>query len=435
MAIVNVQQGTVTQPKQEPVIYDPGYRHSIVDSRYTPSTSLLSNVDGTPVLVEYYRAVLGASEEQIGLQTGNVPTYQSYTRIKNMILKFQGPEAFNFEEAKAEATAMVTAYILFDVAPILGDMFITDIGDGRAGIYQIIEAPRIKTFNVDKVYEVDCQLLGVVTQQIFDDLNRKVVQELVYSKDSALNGGNAIIAQSDFDNDKKLDAYMRSIGKYFLSNFLWESENTLCLPGGIKLPECDYERVYDPYLTEFAIDVLPLRLLGYTKLISRVGYDGYIEYGKNYQVTVWDLFRHCDWSILPSLKPEMWVKDRRDFFGTRMGGTFFDTKFDAIIINDAKSFDKVLPPYYGYAYNGQYKTAGTYKLPTYIFTDKFYLGDYGNEFEHLLLSVFRDNLVDKKKLLMECSKFYSYPLATQIYYAPLLIGMIIKSRVSNAGYV
>lgn len=435
MAIVNTSEGAVKQPKQEPVIYDPGYKHSIVDSRYTPSTSLLTNVDGVPVLVEYYRGVLGKSEEQIGVQINNVPTYQSYTRIRNMIMKFQGAEAFNFDEGKAESTAMVTAYVLFDLAPIIGDEFITDIGGGRAGLFQIIEAPRLKTYNVDKVYEVDCQLLGIVTQEIFDDLNKKVVQELVYSKDSALNGGNAIIARSDFDNGKKLDQAMRSIGKYFLSNFLWESENTICLPDPIVLPEGRFERVYDPYLTGFTTDVFPLRMMGYTKPISRVSYDGNIDFGKNYQVTIWDLFRQCDWSILPSLKKEMWIKDRRDFFGTRMGGTFSDTKFDAIIINDEKAFDKVLPPYYGYSYCGQFQTKGTFKLPTYIFTDKFYQGNYGNEFEKLLLNVFRDNLVDKGALLLECSKFYSYPLAQQVYYAPLLIGMIMRARISNAGYL
>lgn len=441
MSIVNIKHGKPVQTITEPTIYSPDFKHSIVDSKYTPSTSLLSNVEGVPTICEYYRQVLGGDEEQLGLQLEGLATYQSFTRIRNLILKLQDQEAFDFDDTKAESSAMVTAYALFDLAPILGDMFIMDIGDGRAGLFQVVEAPRIKSYAMDKVYEIDCKLLGVVTQDIFDKLSKRVVKELVYSKDSALNGGNALLTESDFELNKKLDMALFNIGRYFLSNCVWESENTIAIPCGVTITNEAgetvryFDKVYDPYLTIFATNVIPLRTLGYNKVISRVDYSGAIPYGKNYQITVWDLFQKGDWSILPAIDKRMFIKDRRDFFGTRCSGTFFDTKFDGIIINDPIAFKDVNPPFFGYTYNGQFETHGTYPLPSYIFSDEFYKGSYGNEFEKLLLSVYRDNVIDKKIMLDECEKFYSYPLKLQVYYAPLLIGMIIKSKINNAGYL
>lgn len=435
MSIVEIKDGTLAKPVPEPTVYDPGYKHSIVESVYTPQTGLLSNVSGTPVLCEYYRTAQGASEEQIGLQLDDLSTYQSYTRIRNLILKFQGEEAFSFDEAVAEASKTVTAYALFDLVPLMGDVFITDIGDGQAGLYQINGNPRIATINADKVYEFDCLLLGLVTKEIADNLNSKVIKELVYSKDSALHGGNALLAKEDFDINRTLDTQMRSIARYYLSKFYWEPEATICLPVPTVIGDREFTYVYDQYLVEFVTNVFPMRMLGYMKPVSRLEVAGYMHHGKNFQVTVWDLFKRCDWSILPSLKPTMWIKDRRDFFGTRMGSTFNDSKFDGAIINDEKAYESVLPPYYGYLYNGQYKTAGTFELPSYIFTEKFYQGSYGNEFEKLLVDVFRDNLVDKKAILAECERFYNRSPEEQVYYGALLVGIIVKSRISNAGYL
>lgn len=435
MSIVEIKDGTLAKPVPEPTVYDPGYRHSIVESVYTPHTSLLTNVTGTPVLCEYYRTAQGVSEEQLGLQLDDLATYQSYTRIRNLIIKFQGEEAFNFDDATGESAKTVTAYALLDLVPLLGDVFITDIGDGQAGLYQITQTPRIPTINADKVYEFDCTLIGLVTKEVADNLNSKVIKELVYSKDSALNGGNALLAKEDVDINKELDTQMRSIARYYLSRFYWESESTICLPVPIVIGERTFTHIYDQYLVEFVTNVFPMRMLGYMKPVSRLEVAGYMNYGKNYQVTVWDLFKRCDWSILPSLKPSMWIKDRRDFFGTRMGSTFTDSKFDAAIINDEKAYETVLPPYYGYLYNGQYKTAGTFELPSYIFTEKFYQGSYGNEFEKLLVDVFRDNLVNKKAILDQCKVFYDRKPEEQVYYGALLIGMIVKSRISNAGYL
>ena len=405
-----------------------------MESIDTPQTGLLSNVTGTPVRCEYDRTAQGASEEQIGLQLDDLSTYQSYTRIRNLILKFQGEEAFSFDETVAEASKTVTAYALFDLVPLMGDVFIADVGDGQAGLYQINGNPRIATINADKVYEFDCLLIGLVTKEIADNLNSKVIKELVYSKDSALHGGNALLAKEDFDINKELDTQMRTIARYYLSKFYWESESTIRLPNGFIFGDRNYRNVYDQYLVEFVTNVFPLRMLGYTKPVSRLEVAGYMNNGKNFQVTVWDLFKRCDWSILPSVKPTMWLKDRRDFFGTRMGGTFCDSKFDGAIINDEEAYSTVLPPYYGYMYNGQYKTAGTYELPTYIFSEKFYQGSYDNEFEKLLVDVFRDNLVNKKAILTQCKAFYNYPLEVQVYYGALLVGLIIKASVSNAGY-
>jgi len=87
--------GSVIPPEPErPKIYSNTYKHSIVDSAYTPETSLLSMVDGTPRLMEYYRRKLMPDEELSQFQPDNSAVYQSYTRIKNLVGKQDGAGAY-----------------------------------------------------------------------------------------------------------------------------------------------------------------------------------------------------------------------------------------------------------------------------------------------------------------------------------------------------
>jgi hypothetical protein len=54
--------GQVAEPVQEERAMDKVYRHSIVESHYTPHTSLLSFVSGSPTLVEWYRGSISAED-------------------------------------------------------------------------------------------------------------------------------------------------------------------------------------------------------------------------------------------------------------------------------------------------------------------------------------------------------------------------------------
>lgn len=435
MAIINTNFGTKQDKPSGPKILPEQYHHTLVDSKYTPGTSLLSNVTGTPVKVEYYRQNLGASEEQMGLQLDDIRTYQSYSRVHNLIIKFQGAQDFDHDQSTGESSEGGTAFVIFDLTPLMGDMWIMDRGDGRAGLYQITANPQIKAIVNDKVYEVEYKLLGWVTQSVMNNLNSKVIEELYYSKDSALNGGNAVITADDCKSDETLNNWMLEIIRYMFVKFYWNPEDTFKIPNFCENEEDGIQHnIYDPYLVKFLADTLPLKLIGRNKPISILNHQVGINYGYSDVITVWDLFYKEDWNLLKVITKEMYLQDRRDFRGTRSYGTFFNSKFDAIIINDVKNYSNLPGPYITYNWYYGPKSYGTEEIG-YVFTDKFYCGSYGNDFEKLLVDVFKNGVVDKAKILQACKCYYDYPFQLQPYYGGLLVRMIIKAKINNAGYL
>lgn len=426
--------GGVKPPAPEPIALPKEYRHPLVESRYVPHTSLLSFVPGSPTLVEYYRGYYGADEEQHSFQPESIETYQSYTRIRNLILKVDnGQGNYNFVPDSGQSTHQLTGYVLFDLTPNKGDVFIKDIGDGQAGLYVITEQPEIKTINADKVYYFEAMLETVVDAAIAANLNSKVVKELYYSKESAVSGGNAVLSKSDWDNNLELERLRFAIMDDLLANCYFSDEDTIIVPNS------DGDRLYDPYLAKFLSYVIPSSEIAPRNKIQLLNVNYYVDNRSMKEpVTIWDMFYRNDFKHPERYKHTFWVHNRASLINTRFYGNVFYSKMDRVItIHEEGAMRNP------YLYSGALVPSPIPSVPAntaadgvqwdYFFGEDFYTGG-GTELQQFIWKMFRDRTVDKQGVLDEASKYWGLSDVEKLYMGGIYIAAIKVALRNSSDY-
>lgn len=407
-------------------VYHKDYRHSIVDSSYQPNTSLLHNVTGQPVYCDYYRQYAGQDEELIGLQVGGIATYQSYTLIKGMIYKRDGDASRNWNAERYEVDQVWMGYFIFDLVPLEGDILIQDIGDGRAGLVQINKTPEPMNIYMDKVYLAECKLVAEMTQLIEDDLKSKVVQTKVFSAESALKGGRAVIANDDFQVNKELDHWGYFLTNHLLTKNYWNPERTVAIHGQ------EETKGYDPYLVDFLTKVIPGYYRSGLPNIKPVNYKVGVNYNYNKSLTIWDCLLQGNFDILPMVNRTHYIYSRDTLFGTRAYPGFTATRFDWIVLDEPLDFDFIAQDWKTISgYSGYYPSDEKPTPLNYYFSESFYKGEPGkDEFENWCLSFFKDRVIDRTKLLSLCKEYPAWNRLDQLYRVGiLLVAINVAKRV------
>lgn len=423
MAFLEASPGLNDKPDlNKPTVYAKNYRHAIVDSEYTPHTSLLHNVSGQPIRCDYYRQYLGQDEEPVGLQLDDIATYQSYTEVRNLVYKRDGDPSRNWNEERYEVNQTWIGFFLFDLTPIKADMFVQDIGDGRAGLVQITKTPEPLSIGVDKVYQCECMLLAEMTQAIEDNIRSKVVKTSWFSAESALKGGHAIITETDRDLNRQLDSWAYMITQHLLTNHYWNPERTIAVKE-------DELMLYDAYLVRYLQRVIPHKYIPGASPIE--GLNFYVGRNYNYdkELTIWDCFIRGNFDFLPMIKRQQYLYDRGTMMNTRGYTGFYATKFDAIILPSKFEFNTLRDIDYTRD-NGMGYRPPVYEPKEYenYFSEAFYAGSYANEFEQWCREFFAERTVDRQKLLKLCKDYATWSAKDQIYRAGLLISAIMTSK-------
>lgn len=420
MAFAITPAGNANSPAPEDVkIYSDNYRHAIVDSVYQNEGSILSLVPGTPVLVEYYRQAQGASEEQHAFQPGS-GVYQQYTRIKELIIK-EKDFSFSFDPEKGISIKTGSAYVIFGLTPLKGDTFIADIGDGNAGWFTITEAPKLSEFTANKVYQIEYVMQGILSKTIFDELENYVIEELVYTRDQHLNGGTPIITEGEYGLKKEIESWSKTIVHNVYERFYWEEERSLAVIDKTF-------RYYDPYLTKAFLAMAKTEMRATYPRLSTFS----LEYGGNKAAqhgvyNIWDVLFRDDWNILPRCKSEAAIVDVKRLYSTRMYGNIRSTAYNGVIVTDPENYPDMTGWITWRDTIPSYKVADDIQIP-YLFSEEFYKGEPQTEFEHLVVDILKHDIVDLKRLLAYLKTYWTLTDWQQLYYAPILLLMIVKSR-------
>lgn len=411
--------GVAPSPEPEsPKIYSEAYKHPIVDSVYQNEGSLLSMVPGTPVLTEYYRHVVKSGTEVHAFQPGS-GVYQSSTRIRELIIKFQD-ESYSFNEISAQSSRSGMAYVIFGLVPIKGDAFIADIGDGNAGWFTVTSVST-KEFTANKVYQIEFYFNGILNNDIAKELNDSVIEELVYSRDQHLNGGTPLISTGEFDLKKKVHSWFGTIARYVYEEFYWENERTLSYVKNDR-------HYYDPYVVNAFMGAIGNDTGPYPKLsLHTLEYSGNrrAQHGVN---NIWDVIVRGDWNMLPRCKPTAAIVDVKRLYSTRLHSSMRATSFTGVIVTNPEDYGDM---------SGFLKWLDTSimgvalpneKIGTYLFSDDFYKGKPAAGFEQMVVDIFKNNIVDLKVLNAYLETYWSLTKWQQFYYSPILLLMINKSR-------
>lgn len=418
----------------EPTILPSYYKHSIIESRYIPHTSLLSGMPGSPTKVEWYLGAYGRDEQQRGFEPGSIETYSSYKRINNLICKLDpGNGNYNFDPEKGQVFHQLTGHVLFDLAPNIGNLFIRDVGDGRAGLYTVTTQPEPKNDFIDKCYYFEASLTAIVTEEIMNNLNAKVIQEFYYSKDNQINGGNAVLSGEDISSNKRLYELQIAIIDEILANNYFADESTIIVPN-----ELD-DNLYDPYLAKFLSMTIPARLVTNRRRIEVLNANYYVDSKMQEPLTIWDMFYRGDFSTPKRFKQQYYVHDRRNLLNTRMYGNVFFSKMNRAIVihkDDARlqsyrMVGGILPG--GFPNLSEMPTHETAPWD-YFFGDDFYEFG-GTEVQKFIWTMFREGTMFKKDLIKVLEKFWDLTPTEKLYMGGIYLHAISKALVTNSDYV
>jgi hypothetical protein len=420
-AINPLGQDVPPEPER-PKIYSNTYKHTIVDSSYQPETSLLTMVTGIPRLLEYYRQFLGPDEEPASFAPDNAPTYQSYQRIKQMIGKMDGSGSFNFDPLTGQSSNTFEMWLAFDLTPVRWDVFIVDIGEGRAGLGHIKEQPEIRNNTSNKVYLCTCEILCILTEDIFAKLNSRVVDEFVYAKDSALHGGISVVTPAEFDTAEKLFNWRLTIANSIMNTFYWNAERTIAWEDDVG------RKIYDQYLVKFLSAVIEPDLRNsYPPIATFSTQYGGREYGSYGTINIWEVLMRGDFNLLPQCKNnDAVIIATNRLINTRTYGNLRSSKFDWFVATDPDNYQQ-LNMYFNYDGFPILHTSPEHKV-AYLFSPEFYTGVPQTEFERIVVDVLKNKLVDRQRLLTYCETYFSLEKWQQLYYGAILILLIQISR-------
>lgn len=421
------------KPREELALPEP-YKNTIIESRYIPHTSLLSFVPGMPTRTTYYRGSYGRDEEQQGFEPESIQTYASYKRVHNLIIKIEnGNGNYNFNPVNGQGSNQLFGYVLFDLTPNKGDLFVKDVGDGKAGLYVITEQPEIRTIHADKCYYIEATMTGFMTNEIQKNLDEKVIEELYYSKDTAVDGGNAVLTKSDYDLNKRLYDLQFAIVDDILAAHYFDQEDTIIIPNEEK------DWLYDPYLAKFLSYVFPQKVIGARKKIRLLDPNYSVDSRKmNQPLTIWDMFYRNDFSAPKRYYQKYWVHNRRDMLNTRMYGNVYFSKIDRMINVYEESAKKgpysftgaLLPNLVPGGYDGPREPGKPWE---YFFGEDFYNGG-GTETQKFVWKMFKEKTVDKRELVEILDKYWDLDDTNKLYMSGIYVGAIKKALITNSDY-
>lgn len=220
----------------------PESKSVVVDVKYESKSHLLTFVEGSGWIINYYSQVLNADNAPTGQQPNRNPIYQQYKYIEKLEIRVTSPLTSSQDPTTKEMTLVGSANMLPNVIPNEGDMFIADIGDGRSGIFKITSTER-KSILRDTCYAVDYVLINYTTPELREDLNSKIIENYVFRNDFLDYGQNPIIVKSEEEIIYKLGIHFQEIVNVYFKSFYSNEYKTLLVPG-------QEAPVYDHFLVQ-----------------------------------------------------------------------------------------------------------------------------------------------------------------------------------------
>lgn len=276
----------------------------VVDTKYTPLSSLITFVNGASWTVDYFSQVFDKDNDLRGQDSSQSAIYQQYTLIKGMELKVTNPLNQSQEPDSKRMVVTGSATLYPFIIPNEGDMFAADVGDGREGVFRIKTSEQ-KSFLKQATYAIEYELVYYSDAEPGrrTDLGAKAIRTLYYLKDFLMYGQNPLLIEDDFNAVQELEGSFYDIAKSYFTLFFNKEYSTLTIPGQ-PLP------VYDHYVVEALLSILSTRDADQIKYIKKLNVDGDI-YLK--QPQLWSALIARDFGYITSGNAQMGLVDTQAF--------------------------------------------------------------------------------------------------------------------------
>lgn len=237
----------ITNP---PKVVDKPFDSPLVDTKYTPLSSLITFVEGYNWTVDYYSQVIGKDSQLQGQDPSLPKQYQQYKLIKALELKAENPITWNQDTVTKSFTAQGTSTMHSTLIANKGDMFVADVGDGRLGVFEVNTTTK-KSLMAESVYSLEYTLIYFVDEYPNKkaDLDNKVVQTLHYARDLLAHGQAPVITTQEYNTIEQLHSLYNEIVDNYMNWFYSRETKTLLVPNQETM-------VYDSFVASFVSKLL-----------------------------------------------------------------------------------------------------------------------------------------------------------------------------------
>lgn len=229
----------------------PEYQGITIDTKKTNTVALQQFVTGARWTVDYYRQVLTKDQEPTPQDVSREPAYQQYSRIKQYTIKVD-QDIQSEHKRETNTWGLNGSGYANALIPNAGDMFIADIGNGKAGLFTITTSTPEVYFNT-AVYRIEWVMVQELTPARWDDLQRKVVSTYTYSNTALLNGCSPFLTDQAVDDQTKYQKIYYQIIEQYLTDFYSPQHQTLLVPDQLT-------PTYDHFVVLALLEILDNRL-------------------------------------------------------------------------------------------------------------------------------------------------------------------------------
>lgn len=416
-------------------------------------------VDGSSWEVTYYSQVLGADQEPAPWSIDRSATDQQYVRTTGMELKVTSPLQPSEESQSRSFDVTGTATVYPTHKPNVGDMFIADIGDGRAGLFAITEVTR-KTYLKDSFAEITYALVNYISghPEIESDLNRKTIRRTVFYKEFLQWGQNPQLLEGEFADLKRLERLYKDLVNFYFKDFYSYQYHTFLIPN-------QSGPSYDPFVTSAVQDwvstddVPAMAQLRKPVVTANRNADSY---------TLWSALERMNVSYLGAAVQQMRLLHTNAFKGMPEVSSIYYTGIQYVACPlDARTDVDAPYDHQSACYSGGSLLASTglrwkdlmrylpssnldgfflaqpaQELPDivpvtvdeyYVLSEKFYRpnGPMASKLEVLTKQALNQEPIDKVTLLLLADNCMKWPNLERFYYMPILFALMKVATRTN----
>lgn len=451
-----VSPSNFVKPKVIPSVNEEMYRDKNIyyDNKWISRKDIIIYAEGASWSVDYYSQVLASDTQLSGQQVSRDPVYQSYKKIKDLILKVTSALADSQDEKTKAFTITGTAILTAGIIPNEGDMLVADIGENKQACFKVTTTTKKSHFKTS-VYEIN-YILITDDSATRADLENRTVSTLQYVQNMYGSDTAELLLESEVQLRSQAEGIYHDLLNDYLEMFLNEEHKTLILP--MQEYSC-YEYYMNEYFRKF-FDSADCETIYEHRLYS-------VDEKTEYMITsILDVILARNSSAMRHMFTKV-TKVPVRYFTTlsmsqslRYSGMYhciypkdtkrFNTKFGEDFIGNTIATNIELPEYYNATYPHVDADTGLtidlrWARPThlssiitdeyltiqpaclngnYIFSQSFYNRTTVNLFELTVL-----DYIDGKKIhpetIIELSKgWYNWPIFEKFYYGIIILTLL-----------
>lgn len=238
------------QKQPTPEITPKPYRHSIVDSRETPTESLTTWIGGSTWTVDYYSQIFNSNEQLKPFDPKQLSVYQQYRKIHRFQLKLQGALSDTDEQSDGRFSLSGSAIVIPqpNFIPNVGDAFIADTGEGQATQFTVVNVQKL-SIKKSTAWNIDFRAARAANAELVKLIDSKVVENLHFNRDFFTTGQNPLLTTESFNHLEWLQKALKNVSTHWLATNFSHTHSTLLVPN-------QDNPIYDPFVTRAALRLI-----------------------------------------------------------------------------------------------------------------------------------------------------------------------------------